>query len=251
MITTALAACLLTAPEVRIQWRNLVASPPNLTKVRRECDQLVPNGWYPPSGSFVKPFESALKAVMAKSKDDEALLRASLILFYGSGDSAFVRSPERERGKRILQAIWGTRKNVRDYEMARAYAFVRIAIYGHDHFARTDVWHHLTNFAEDPWTVSARCNSRAWATNSKTDRAYRLSKRDYLLKVPFYRFRFLHTVQIANLVEGLEQRDKALMRTAISQIRQLEQVGPANHPDFPKAWARQQADGLEELIKKW
>jgi hypothetical protein len=251
MITTFLAACLLIAPEVRIQWRNLVASPPNLTKVRRECDQLVPNGWYPPSGSFVKPFESAMKAVMAKSEDDEALLRASLLLIYGSGDSAFVRSPERERGKTILQAIWGTRKNVRDYELARAYAFVRISIYGHDHFARTDVWHYLTKFAEDPWTVSARCNSRAWATNSKTDRAYRLSKRDYLLKVPFYRFRFLHTVQIANLVEGLEQKDKALMRTAIGQIRKLEQVAPPNHPEFPKTWARQQADGLEELIKKW
>jgi hypothetical protein len=252
----AITYCLLSqltvgAPYDPIDWKNLTASPPDQVQVRRECDQLCLPGNYPKAGTFVKPFEAAMKALMANPRDDKALLRACLLQYYGGLDSELEKLPLRNTYSNIIARVWTERSKVRSYEMARAFLFHRNSVYGFDHFANRDVWIRITEFAEDPWTVSARCNSRAWSKNSKTDRAYRLSKREYLLKVPFFRFRFLQTVQITNLVEGLERRDKTLMRTAIGQIRQLETMIPPNHPEILPERYRVQADGLEELIKKW
>ncbi len=253
---TTITSCLFTGIAVGalyepIDWKNLTASPPDQVQVRRECDQLCLPGNYPKAGTFVKPFEAAMKTLMAKPRDERALLRASLLLYYGGLDSSLKRLPRLSTYKDIIGFSWGEMRNVRSYEMARAFAFYKNSVYGFDYFSNRDVWFRLTEFKEDPWTVSARCNSRAWSTNSKTDRAYRLSKREYLLKVPFFRFRFLQAVQITNLVEGLERRDKTLMRTAIRQIRQLETMIPPNHPEILPERYRIQADGLEELIKKW
>lgn len=253
---TAITCCLFTGIAVGalyepIDWKNLTASPPDQVQVRRECDQLCLPGNYPKAGTFVKPFEAAMKALMAKPRDEKALLRASLLLYYGGLDSDLQRLPRRGTYSRIIGLSWVELRNVRSYEMARAFAFYRNSVYGFDHFSNRDVWFRLTEFKEDPWTVSARCHSRVWSTNSKTDRAYRLSKRDYLSKVPFSRYRFLQAVQITNLVEALDTRDKALMRTAIRQTRQLQTMIPPNHPEIRPERFQQQADGLEELIKKW
>lgn len=251
-MTSSLCFLLLTkSPERIIDWRRLESSSAVERNIRSEIDRLVMYTPYPRQGSLIPPFESALKAAMANTSDDKALLRATLIYGYSVVDGAFVRESRYQWRGQMLEQLWGTRNRVRSYEMVRAYMLLQAAIYGSDRFGKTDYWIRLTEFQEEPWTVALRCNSRVWAENRRTDRTYQRSKRDFLYRVPFCAFFFRHSVTAINVSDAVDRKDKVQMKLAIQQIRALIPLLPPDHPGYPASAFRTQANGLEKLIQKW
>lgn len=248
---SALCFLALQRPITIIDWRKLEPGSAAERKVRAEVDRLMTPGPYPRQGSLVAPFEVARQQVMAKPDDNLALLRATLLYGYAGADGALIRVPRFQVDGDILQLAWNRRKNVRSFELARAYMLFQSQVYGSDRFANTDHWIRLTEFAEDPWLVSRRCNSRVWAGNRATDRAYQRSKRDYLFKVPFCQFLFRHSVLAINVSDAADRKDKAQMSLAIRQARALMPMVPPNHPYFHVSSLEKQVVGLEKLIKKW